>query len=91
MLNLLRVSFVTVSIVSNVYGSDKLEPLTTGNEPISQSGQTEVAWNTQAFLEKMLREEGALKPGQHLAPHEVWRLADFLNSRIKARRVFQAP
>jgi hypothetical protein len=90
MLNLLKVSLVTVGIISNVFGSASTDPLTTGNEPISQSGQKEEAWNTQAFLEQMLREEGALLPGKHLAPHEVWRLADFLKARINARRVLQA-
>lgn len=90
MLNLLKASLVAVGIISNVFGSTATELANTRNEPISQSGQNEVVWNTQAYLEKMLRDEGVLRENEHLAPHEVWRLADFLKARINARRVLQA-
>lgn len=90
MLNLFKVSLVTVGIVSNVCGATSTDPITTGNEPISQSGQKEAAWNTQAYLEEMLIKQGALQPGEHLAPHEVWELVDILKARINARRILQA-
>jgi hypothetical protein len=90
MLNLLKASLVTVGIISTVFGSASADPLATGNEPVSQSGKNEAVWNTQAFLEAMLRDEGVLRANEHLAPHEVWRLADFLKARINARRVLQA-
>lgn len=89
MLKLLKTSLILTSVISCDWGSSSTAPLTTGNEPIPQSGQNEEVWNTQVFLEKMLREEGVLKEGQHLAPHEVWELADFLKARIKARRVLK--
>jgi hypothetical protein len=89
MLRLLQTSLILTSVISCALGSEATGSLSAGNEPISQSSHIEEAWNTQAFLEQMLREEGALKPGQHLAPHEVWRIADFLKARIKARRVLQ--
>ncbi len=89
MFHLLRVSLLTAGVMSIVWGSEATDPLKTGNEPISQSGQNEVVWNTQAYLEKILRDEGVLGKNEHLAPHEVWRLADFLKARIKARRVLK--
>jgi hypothetical protein len=89
MFHLLRVSLVTAGVMSNVWGSEATDPLKTGNEPVSQNGKTEEPWNTQVFLENMLREEGVLSENEHLAPHEVWRLADFLKARIKARRVLK--
>ena len=91
MLRLLQTSLILTSVISCAWGSETTDPLKTGNEPISQGEQkTTEVWNTRAFLENMLREEGVLKPGQHLKIHEVWELADFLKARIKARKVLQA-
>lgn len=90
MLRLLQTSLILTSVISFSWGSGTSDPLSTSHEPITQSGQNEEVWNTQVFLEKMLREKGALKEGQHLAPHEIWELADFLKARINARRVLKA-
>lgn len=91
MLRLLQTSLILASVISCAWGSEATDPLKTGNEPISNGEQkTTEVWNTQVYLEKMLRERGALKPGQHLKTHEVWELADFLKARIKARKVLQA-
>lgn len=89
MLKLLQTSLILTSVISCAWGSETTDPLKTRNEPIARSGQNEEVWNTQVYLEKMLREKGALKEGQHLKIHEVWELADFLKARIKARRVLQ--
>lgn len=89
MLKLLKASLILTSDISCAWGSEVTDPLKTGNKPFAQSEQKAEVWNTQDFLENMLREQGALKPGQHLAPHEVWRLADFLKARINARRVLK--
>jgi hypothetical protein len=87
MFTLLKASLVLVFVVSAAWGS---EVLSSKDESISHKGSNEPAWNTQAYLEEMLRKQGALKQGQHLALHEVWELSDILKARVKERKRLQA-
>lgn len=92
MLKSMRIVLVTTSTAVNIWASDDSCPLSTSNEPTQPHESVKVGepWNTQAYLEDMLRKRGVLKPGEHLAPHEVWELADLLKARVNERRRLQS-
>jgi hypothetical protein len=74
--------------------------ITEGNEPYpyqaspsstSTSTPISVDLSTKEWIEAILRQEGELEEGEHLAPHEVWRIADEINKRAEEEERLQRP
>ncbi len=76
--------FVACNVASNPasepFADDSVNPSTPAHSSVE---------STQEWLERRLRESGKLKEGQHLKPHQIWRIVDQLENKIENRQLLK--
>lgn len=55
----------------------------------SSDSQHSTSKSTQEWMERGLRDAGKLKNGQHLKPHQIWRIVDQLERKVENREFFK--
>jgi hypothetical protein len=79
---LLITSLFASGSASEPFADDSVNPSTQRNA---------TSESTQEWLERRLREVGKLKEGQHLKPHQIWRIVDQLEKKVEKRQRASVP
>lgn len=74
-------------LVASIFASAS-EPF--ADDPANRSkSEHSASESTQEWLERRLREVGKLKEGQHLKPHQIWRIVDQLEKKVEKRALLK--
>ena len=76
----------TKFLIASIFASGSASEPFADDSVNPSTPQHSTSESTQAWLERRLREVGKLAVGQHLKPHQIWRILDQLDNKVEKRQ-----
>lgn len=76
-------------LVASIFASASASEPFADDPAIRSTTEHATLESTQEWLERRLRDVGKLKEGQHLKPHQIWRIVDQLENKIENRSLLK--